>query len=270
MKQGPGKDIFTEMQRMNRMDCVQFQEVLHELDRPGTEGATLCERALAHAEMCSDCAALLTEAESLDFALRQAAAESAELQAPPRLETFLLQEFRRERSATASRGVRWQLAAFGVAAAVLLALGLSLHRQNLVAPGGNGASGVNSVQTSVQGSTPASDNSAAKKTPVAATNSSSQAAGNLAKATLTDDSEYATAFMPLPYAYDPSELEGGAVVRVVLPRAALVSYGLPVEGMGVADHVTADMVVSQDGTPQAIRLVAQAQANANSDSDTDF
>ncbi len=73
--------------------------------------------------------------------------------------------------------------------------------------------------------------------------------------------------MPLPYAYDPSELEGGAVVRVVLPRAALVSYGLPVEGMGVRDQVTADMVVSQDGTPQAIRLVAQSDANSDTDSD---
>lgn len=275
MKPDYGNEHFAEVKRMDRMDCAQFQEVLHELDRPGTEGATLCERALAHAELCSDCAALLTEVESLDFALRQAAAESEELQAPPRLETLLLQEFRRERSATASRGVRWQLAAFGIAAAVLLALGLSLHRQHLVMPGGNGASGVNSVQTSAQGSTPASDNSAATKTPTTAPDSNTQAganhgqaAGSLAKATLTDDSEYATAYMPLPYAYDPSELEGGAVVRVVLPRAALVSYGLPVEGMGVANHVTADMVVSQDGTPQAIRLVAQA--NANSDSDTDF
>jgi hypothetical protein len=267
MKREPGKDIFTEMQRTNRMDCAQFQEVLHELDRPGTEGATLCERALAHAELCSDCATLLIEVESLDFSLRQAAADSSDLQAPPRLETLLLQEFRREKSATASRGLRWQLAAFGIAAAVLLALGLSLHRQHLVTPGG-----VNSAQTSTPtagpSSAPAPDNPAATKAPVATTNSSSRAAGDSASAAASDDSEYATAYMPLPGAYDPSELEGGAVVRVVLPRAALISYGLPVEGMGVADHVTADMVVSQDGTPQAIRLVAQA--NANSDSDTDF
>ncbi len=41
------------------MDCAEFQEVLHELDRPGNEGEALCERALAHAEGCSDCAALL-------------------------------------------------------------------------------------------------------------------------------------------------------------------------------------------------------------------
>jgi hypothetical protein len=67
MKQEPGKDIFTETSRMKHMDCMQFREVLHELERPGTEGDALCERALAHAESCSDCAAQLTEMESLSF-----------------------------------------------------------------------------------------------------------------------------------------------------------------------------------------------------------
>ncbi|MGB7750231.1 MAG: hypothetical protein WCF88_01665, partial [Candidatus Acidiferrales bacterium] len=255
MKEGSGKDIFAEMNRMKHMDCMQFREVLHELDQPGAEGDALCERALAHAESCSDCAAQLTEMESLSFSLRQLAEESAEAQAPARLETLLLQEFRREKSATASRGVRWQLAAFGIAAAVLLALGLSLHRQHLVTP-----ANVNSGQSSVQTVTTAPDNSAATKTSATAVDGSTHAA-------VADDAEYATAYMPLPYTYDPSELEGGAVVRVVLPRAALVSYGLPVEGMGVRDQVTADMVISQDGTPQAIRLVAQSGANSDTDSD---
>ena len=54
-----------------RMDCAQFQEVLHELDRPGAEGDALCERALAHAESCSECATRLTEVEALDFSLRK-------------------------------------------------------------------------------------------------------------------------------------------------------------------------------------------------------
>jgi predicted anti-sigma-YlaC factor YlaD len=255
MKNDPGKDSAREVLRMKHMDCMQFREVLHELERPGAESDALCERALAHAESCSDCAAQLTEMESLSFSLRQLAEESAEAQAPARLETLLLAEFRREKSATASRGVRWQLAAFAIAAAVLLALGLSLHRQHLVTP-----AGVNSAQSSVPTVTTAPDNSAATKTSAAAADASTQAA-------VADDTEYATAYMPLPYAYDPSELEGGAVVRVVLPRAALVSYGLPVEGMGVRDQVTADMVISQDGTPQAIRLVAQSGANSDTDSD---
>jgi hypothetical protein len=262
MKEESGEDIFAEVNRMKHMDCMQFREVLHELDRPGAEGDALCERALAHAESCSDCAAQLTEMESLSFLLRQAAEETAELQAPARLETLLLQEFRREKAATASRGVRWQLAAFGIAAAVLLALGLSLHRQHLVTN-----AGVNSTQSSTQTATRAPGNLAATKTSAALPDSNTQAGVNAAQAAASDDSEYATAYMPLPYAYDPSELEGGAVVRVVLPRAALVSYGLPVDGMGVRDQVMADMVISQDGTPQAIRLVAQSDANSDTDSD---
>jgi hypothetical protein len=263
MKQESGKEDFAEAKWMNRMDCAQFQEVLHELDRPGTEGAMLCERALAHAESCSDCATLLTEVESLDFALRQVATQSAESQAPQRLETLLLQEFRREKSARASRGVRWQLAALGVAAAVLLALGLSLNRQHLVTRGD-----ANSAQISTQTVAQAPNNSAVATTAAPAADGNTQASRHSTQTAQADDAEYATAYMPLPYAYDPSELEGGAVVRVVLPRATLVSYGLPVEGLGVGEQVTADMVVSQDGTPQAIRLVAQA--NANSDTDTDF
>jgi hypothetical protein len=47
------------------------------------------------------------------------------------------------------------------------------------------------------------------------------------------------------------------VVRVTLARSALESYGLAAEGMAAGDRVTADMIVSEDGRPQAIRLVAQ-------------
>jgi hypothetical protein len=70
--------------------------------------------------------------------------------------------------------------------------------------------------------------------------------------------EYATDYVPLPYADDPSALDGGSVVRVTLARSVLESYGLPAEGMGTGDRVTADMILSEDGTPQAIRLVSQA------------
>ena len=46
------------------------------------------------------------------------------------------------------------------------------------------------------------------------------------------------------------------MVRVTLARSVLESYGLSAEGLGAGDRVTADMIVSEDGTPQAIRLVA--------------
>jgi hypothetical protein len=72
------------------------------------------------------------------------------------------------------------------------------------------------------------------------------------------DSQDATGFVSLPYAADPATLEDGAVVRVVLSRSALASLGLPVADVGASEQVPADIVLSEDGAPQAIRLVSQA------------
>jgi hypothetical protein len=245
--------------KMPRMDCSQFAEALHELDRPGTAGAAVRDGALAHAELCSDCGALVTEAESLDFALGQISQQASEVQAPPRIEAALLREFRREKSLAASRRLRFNLAVVGIAAAVLLALGVTIRRPQIVTP-----VRTPSVRASTAAPAPSRQGSREQPASTALGDASIEPKATHSHATAektgapdTGPIEYATAYMPLPYSYDPSGLEGGAVVRVVLPRAALISYGLPIEGMGVSDQVTADMVVSQDGTPQAIRLVSQ-------------
>jgi len=60
---------------------------------------------------------------------------------------------------------------------------------------------------------------------------------------------------------DPAALEGGAIVRVTLPRSALRSFGLPVTESDGTERVFADLLVSEDGTPQAIRLVSDANPN---------
>ncbi|MFZ3331583.1 MAG: hypothetical protein WA197_13190 [Candidatus Acidiferrales bacterium] len=259
MKKDPVNENIAQ-DKMLRMDCSQFADALHELDRPGTPGAAVREGALAHAETCSDCGALVTEAESLDFALGQISQQASDLQAPPRIEAALLREFRREKSQAASRRLHFQLAVVGIAAAILLVLGLTFHRPRPAAFG-------KTPSVSASAVAPASSRLRSREHPtstVPANNASiepratrSRAQAEKAATSNSDATEYATAYVPLPYAYDPSDLEGGAVVRVVLPRAALISYGLPVEAMGVSDQVTADMVVSEDGTPQAIRLVAQ-------------
>ncbi|MGA7625033.1 MAG: hypothetical protein WB630_13180 [Candidatus Acidiferrales bacterium] len=255
-------------EKMIRLDCAQFEEILHELDRPGTSGAALRESALGHAEGCSRCGALVTESEALDFALGQIADETSESQVPPKVEAALVREFRREKNLTASRRVRWQLAVLATAATILLALSFVMRRPQLIAPSAGNASSPGLSATRASSESPVESpalssapkhHSLRQKGNRAAPNINS----NAVKTGVTDATEYATAYIPLPYAYDPSGLEGGSIVRVVLPRAALVSYGLPLEGPGVADQVTADMVVSEDGTPQAIRLVAQARPSSD-------
>ncbi len=214
------------------MDCSQFEEVLHDLDRPGTRGLALREVALVHAESCSRCAQLMTDAESLDFSLQTIALREAHLEAPPRIEAHLLKEFRLHNAAASRRRMQGRLAALGIAAAILLALGVSLRH-------GSAFHG--------------------KSTPVTSANG---AAALVSRVEVADnrlpDSPDETSFVSLPYAADPATLENGAVVRVVLSRSALASLGLPVADVSATEQVPADIVLSEDGAPQAIRLVAQA------------
>jgi hypothetical protein len=230
-----------------RMDCAEFNEIVHDLDRPGTRGMEMRERALLHAEGCSRCAALVPETEALDFGLHALALQDAEREASPCLEGELLREFRRKKVQATPRIIRWQFAAIGAAAMALLALGITLrHQTKTNLPGtasGLTASTVNPETTVPTTGSPDPD---VKNSPVMTTVESQ-----------SDDSEYATAFVTLPYADDLTTLDGGAVVRVMLSRSALTSLGLPGAEMGSAERIPADLVVSDDGTPQAIRLVSQ-------------
>jgi hypothetical protein len=190
---------------------------------------------------------LLEKVMSLDFALDVVAGHDADMQAPARLEKTLLEEFRRQRAEVeaprrdvahvgwsqsdlaqhASRHVWW--GALAMAASVLLALGLAVGHW--------------------PGSVPASNN-AANQAAVSATAAASQ--------TPSDDAEYATNFVSLPYADDPGTLDGGTVVRVTLSRAALASFGVPVADLSTGEQIPADIALSVDGVPEAIRLVASA------------
>ncbi len=230
------------------MNCSQFEEIVHDVERPGTEGFALRDSALAHAESCSDCARLMTDAESLDASLREVARSEAGKQVSARVGTALMAEFRRQKAASSRRRVRRQIAALGTAAAMLLVLGFSLHRRFAPSPG-------TAPVTNVAGTT----SPLPAILPVAApTNSLHQ---DQESANQANDSEYATAFVPLPYADDPTAVDGGTVVRVILSRPALASLGVPVTDPGATDRIPADLLLSEDGSPQAIRLVSQTRVD---------
>ena len=111
------------------MDCAQFEEIVHDLDRSGTDGFALRGSALAHAEGCSRCARQIVEVEALDFSLRALAGRATDWQAPSRVGTALMAAYRRERAAAYRRRMRWQIAALGTAAAFLLVLGFALRHR---------------------------------------------------------------------------------------------------------------------------------------------
>jgi len=226
------------------MNCKEFEEVLHDLDRPGTHGfdLDLREGALLHAEGCSRCAQLMTESEALDFSLHALAVRDEVLMAPAQVEAHLLNEFRQHRNTGSASRSHWRLAALATAAGVLLAAAISLHHRSLSDVGSHAG---------LQPGTRSTVASNASNGEAAESSIDAQSVG----------SEYASAFVPLPYADDPSTVEGGMIVRVSLSQPALASMGLPVTDLGAADQIPADLVLSEDGTPQAIRLVSQTSAN---------
>jgi hypothetical protein len=250
------------MENRNYMKCSEFEEIVHELDRPGTKGNGLREGALNHAEACGDCGVLLTETESLDFGLARVANEANRSAASPRVEAALLQEFRRAKKTSQRLRMQWRMAAIGVAAALFLVLGISVQRFYAPsrglggAPLANLANGGSVTDRSTERDRPTTES--LRKTVQDSMKKESEAPQVAAQTSdESDETEVAQNFTPLPYADDPSMIEGGSVVRVILSRSALASFGMPLSSIENREQIPADLVVSADGTPEAIRLVAQ-------------
>jgi hypothetical protein len=71
----------------------------------------------------------------------------------------------------------------------------------------------------------------------------------------TDEAEIVTEYLPLTYVADSDALESGQVVRVRIPRSALVTLGLPMNFERAGELVKADVVIGDDGLARAIRFV---------------
>jgi hypothetical protein len=68
-------------------------------------------------------------------------------------------------------------------------------------------------------------------------------------------SEVTSDFFPLTYEEEPAPMESGQLIRVQMPRSALVSFGLPVNVERADEPVKADLLVGEDGLARAIRFV---------------
>lgn len=74
------------------------------------------------------------------------------------------------------------------------------------------------------------------------------------------DNEYTTDFFPLSHSDDQKPGESDEVIRVQMirvemPRPALIAFGLPVNIERADVPVKADLLVGEDGLARAIRFV---------------
>lgn len=265
------------------MSCQDIESTINEIARGQMTDATSRDKALSHAASCARCAMQLEDQRTLSAGLRRFAAVAAEEQAPSRVEASLLAAFREQRAALAPAVAsssltsmrRWIYVGAGVAAAVAIVMLLSLtasrtreteqrepqafETADLASPPAPGEPRQPAVQP------PASDKIQRKKPstnvvpqPQQANSRTNASDAGKRGANDTDqatEAEIATDFFPLMNRESLTQLDGGHVVRVELPRSALMSFGLPMNMDRANERIKADVVVGNDGLARAIRFV---------------
>jgi hypothetical protein len=71
----------------------------------------------------------------------------------------------------------------------------------------------------------------------------------------TGDGEVTSDFLPLNYSSNLPPVERGQLIRVEMPRSALLKFGLPMNVERANVPVKADLLVGEDGLALAIRFV---------------
>jgi hypothetical protein len=222
------------------MNCQQFKAIFVDVVR-NLENAANEQAVRDHAEKCAECGELFSREKWLTHALYDLAEEDKKIYVSETMNDKLGIAFRElhalERESPSFQWSRtsWQMAA---AIAILVLGGLLLFQTRF------------SGTKWEQDKTPA-----AKVLPVLRHEASGQKLGNIQLETA--NTEIATEFFSLA----PSNQASGSLqrVRVILPRNALLQFGLPMNEERSAEPITADLLVSEEGTPRAIRFVQQMQ-----------
>jgi hypothetical protein len=211
------------------MKCEEFEAIGLGLEREGStslkgEGAAERAAAIEHANSCARCAALQEswqEAQSELLALRLATQDAS---TPLRVEMRLRQEFRTRHRVVKARTTA-VVASWVLAGAALVVGAVSLWNWK-IAP---------------RHAAPV----AAKTANAIDRNATDQ------DALMADNS--AGEFTLLPGSL-PQETDGAAIMRVRLQRGALGALGLPVNQERAGEWIQVDLLVGEDGQPQAVRL----------------
>ena len=197
------------------MNCKEFWDSMPELG--GADERHLME--------CTACAARMSRQRELAAGLRAVAAGYERMAAPARVEARLRAEFRKQAALQSGRraGFGWRPAFSWAAAAVaVIALGV----------------------LAVDGGRPDGNRAVVSRTSEVATVANATEAPN----------DY-DGFIPLPNAGRLPDTEDVNLVRVELPRSAMIALGLEVSPERASELVEADVMLGPDGLARAVRFV---------------
>ncbi|MGB7284000.1 MAG: hypothetical protein WBE13_17170 [Candidatus Acidiferrum sp.] len=217
------------------MNCEEAEAIVLDLDRDDTLDSLDRAAALAHVSHCSRCAALQESWQAAREELWALSEETLDAVAPARVEMRLRQEFRtRHRKMTARRGA--MVAAWALAAAALVAVGFSWRNWE------------QSRHPAV-----AKQNVVAHRETIVAAAQNQDSDNFSAEISNGDD---LGGFTPLPGAL-PDVTDEAEILRVRMQRGSLGALGLPVNEQRAGDWIQVDLLVGNDGLPEAVRLAQE-------------
>lgn len=227
------------------MNCGEFEALVGDLTRGGGPEESMRRAAAAHARDCAGCSSRLAEERELAGLLGLFAASVAGRAAPPRVEAALLDAFERQhalprvrsRSFAVPRGAF--LAAAAVAVALVVLATWFLRPREASGPSAKGRRPVPLVAAvPVEAPPPAVVRAAQprRKRP--------------------PRRETEPPFYPLTPVDVGARIQGGTIVRIGMPRAALASFGWPLDPDNSGGRIEAEVVLDGDtGMARAIRFV---------------
>jgi len=237
---------------MCEMNCEEFEAMGLDAERDATLSEAERAAAREHASRCSRCAALQDSWQAGRVELRAFAEDTVMAQAPARVEMRLRQEFRTQHVTLKVRRTAIA-AAWGLAAAAMLVGAVSWRDWHH----GQQEENVNHLH-----SVPAANNfpknssvaGASRENPADVPQEMQQpgSARTASSETLMAGSEL-SGFTFLPGAF-ATDTDDAAILRVGMPRGALSALGLPVNEERASEWIQVDLLVGDDGLPQAVRL----------------
>ena len=254
------------------MNCQNFETTINDLARDQIMDAMVRDSALEHASACARCAVRLADERMLTAGLRRLAASAGAEEAPARVGAQLLAALREQKTIAPSTTVvnryshRLRRLAIAAAAAILVVFALAAIRFNQsdrierveqarklnLKDQLAGPSKTRPVERQPElaiGNQPRSTPKIPRRNLIGQTKRPPRAPDtNVPR-------EIATDFIPLVQGDSLNLMESGQLVRVELPRSALVSFGLPMNMERANQRVKADVVVGNDGLARAIRFV---------------
>jgi hypothetical protein len=256
------------------MNCREFERTIIDLGAGHLSGAPAPARALAHAESCARCAALLDRELRMTAGLQAVAVEESAINAPERVRDALRAAFDRRQGrqapapappAVSARPARlksiWRMAA--AAMLLLSAGGAALWLRGLMAEVDDtpnqipGAAVNRPAPQSPPSKTPEEPARPRLASRIHSSSAASMAAGRgrWRKPQVKEGDGEAGELFQLTSVAESGATEFTQTIRVEISRSTLLTMGLPVNIDRGEGPIKADIIIGEDGVARAVRIL---------------